>query len=564
MTSKAKGTAECIEIVDDDEEEEIDEEQLQEYSEMVENLGEFPDKVKISSLSMVSEDYSDSMTASKKLYKIIRERIMRSSRERLLPLVYLIDSILKNAKGHFIKIVENDAENWLPLVFQKLSENQKHKLQKVWKTWGDTNLFEAAKLKVMGRCFDRSSNSSIKQTISTEVAGITRTSDGSLILRKALREEMQNILDDMQSDVNEVDKISLERLAQINPSLLAKVKKTALEGLESGGQQNSQGFGHGRPRNSGSSADDDTTSLPSFLTETRPPEQIQRAKAWVEIASKTQEAAPGVVDDLLSQVRTCGETQCTRPDAISMTQYLASASATASLLSATLERIKNELDQKKNALLLAAGAASLQAGILPIMQIQVVDPSQFTNEGVKKKNDSVISMLYEVGLPFVSSADGRRFRSQLELSKHLDSLFKRSQLEKSIAKTEERGWYELDLVWAGLSKQNDMDRLPDDSIGKSKQDDTQFQGDGYSPETSTVPADEVRDRCVVCGINFKMFFDNDDGQYKYNNCREIELMNDEIALNDSEQSLVHVTCWRGLGSPDVLTMDQALQEALHF
>jgi pre-mRNA cleavage complex 2 protein Pcf11 len=54
-----------------------------------------------------------------------------------------------------------------------------------------------------------------------------------------------------------------------------------------------------------------------------------------------------------------------------------------------------------------------------------LDKSQFTNDGVKKKNDTVIASLYNVGLPFVSSSDGRRFGSQFELSSHLDSLFKR-------------------------------------------------------------------------------------------------------------------------------------------
>ena len=124
---------------------------------------------------MVSEDYSESLSASKTLYNIIRDRILQTKRERLLPLVYLIDSILKNAKGHFIKIVEDDAENWLALVFQKLPEDQKLNLKRVWKTWGDLNLFDSEKLKSMSRCFDRSSNSSVTQTISTEVAGITRT-----------------------------------------------------------------------------------------------------------------------------------------------------------------------------------------------------------------------------------------------------------------------------------------------------------------------------------------------------------------------------------------------------
>ncbi len=80
------------------------------------------------------------------------------------------------------------------------------------------------------------------------------------------------------------------------------------------------------------------------------------------------------------------------------------------------------------------------------------------------------------------------------------------------------------------------------------------------PDKWSVPADENFDRCVVCGINFKMVFDNDDGIYKYSNCRAIDVLNDDAAENESERMLVHVTCWRSLGSPLVLTPDQTLQD----
>eukprot|EP00527_Entomoneis_sp_CCMP2396_P009447 CAMPEP_0198139006 /NCGR_PEP_ID=MMETSP1443-20131203/2345_1 /TAXON_ID=186043 /ORGANISM="Entomoneis sp., Strain CCMP2396" /LENGTH=126 /DNA_ID=CAMNT_0043800973 /DNA_START=180 /DNA_END=560 /DNA_ORIENTATION=- len=126
----------------------------------------------------------------------------------------------------------------------------------------------------------------------------------------------------------------------------------------------------------------------------------------------------------------------------------------------------------------------------------------------------------------------------------------------------------MDLVWAGQAKEEEMASIftqsgtgnPEADAAAKKDHDE--HADGYSPETSAVIADESRDRCVVCGINFNMDFDNDDCQYKYYNCREIDLMNDaEIALNDSEE--VFVTCWRGLGSPKDLTMDQVLHDALH-
>ena len=56
-----------------------------------------------------------------------------------------------------------------------------------------------------------------------------------------------------------------------------------------------------------------------------------------------------------------------------------------------------------------------------------------------------------------------------------------------------------------------------------------------------------------------MHFDQDDGEWKYRNCREIEVLNDDVAEEESQDLLVHVTCHRGLGSPDFLSADQALQ-----
>lgn len=58
-----------------------------------------------------------------------------------------------------------------------------------------------------------------------------------------------------------------------------------------------------------------------------------------------------------------------------------------------------------------------------------------------------------------------------------------------------------------------------------------------------------------------MQFDNDNGIYVYSNARDIEVLNDDAAERESESMLVHVTCWRGLGSPQVLTWDQTLQNA---
>ena len=108
-----------------------------------------------------------------------------------------------------------------------------------------------------------------------------------------------------------------------------------------------------------------------------------------------------------------------------------------------------------------------------------------------------------------------------------------------MARTEERGWYISDELWTGESAREDIGKIT--GIEATETVDPTADEDEGDPSTFTMPADESRDRCVICGINFKMFFDNDDGIYKYSNCREIEVLNDEAAEKESDLLLVHVS-----------------------
>jgi pre-mRNA cleavage complex 2 protein Pcf11 len=373
---------------------------------------------------------------------------------------------------------------------------------------------------------------------------------------------MEDILDQLQSDMeNELDKVSLERLADLNPELLVNIKQTAEENLRTATNPEAGGGGASDPSQS--------EALPLYFVETRPSEAIERSKAWMEAATTAgqADAVIGRLRELVEQERTTGFDGArlyTQRQAVEMTQILAGALAAATVLQSATDRMKQE--EKES----AGGNFSL-SGLLPARGHGAratgrysVDKLSFTNRGVTVRDDAVIGMLYEVGLPFLSSVDGRRFASQGELSAHLDALFRRNQLEKAIARTEERGWFVSDAVWALLKKEEDLSASVSLGLGSDAQAATgDALGDRYDPQTTSVPADETRDRCVVCGINFKMVFDNDDGIYKYINCREIEMLNDDAADMESDEVLVHVTCWRGLGSPPAMTADQALHETLH-
>lgn len=537
----------------DDDDEDIDEEQQEEYEEMLEQLGNFPDKVMINSLSMVAEDFKDSKKAAASLYGCIRDLLMSRSiaADRKLPLVYLIDSILKNVKGQYIPLVDSDAKEWLAVAHDVVSDEQKKKIRRVWNSWREFRLFGEESLKAMGRCFsDFDAQAAAARQVAearARAVGIERKSDGTLKVSPELRKQMQILLDEAQSEgVDELEKVSLERLAEINPNLLIEIKKAAEEMVSSGGVAGTTG-------QASTAASDGGPSQPCWL-ESRPPEVVARSAEWDKLDLNHLE----MTHDVISKLQHCVRIGTTRSepvdDPVAETSLLAVASATATHLTAMLQHLQGPND-------LATGAAKSNApyymgGTKAVTKSSAtIDRTMFTNDGIKKKNESVIARLFGAGLPFVCSSDGRRFATQIALSQHLDELFRSSQVEKTMERTEERGWYISAIVWTGKGEPS-VPGAEADATGANGEAEAEEE---VSPEKATVPADETRDRCVICGINFNMFFDQDEGEWKYNNCHEIKVMNDEAAEKESELMLVHVTCLRGLGSPDCLTVDQVIQ-----
>jgi pre-mRNA cleavage complex 2 protein Pcf11 len=178
--------------------------------------------------------------------------------------------------------------------------------------------------------------------------------------------------------------------------------------------------------------------------------------------------------------------------------------------------------------------------------------------------------LYKVGLPFVCSADGRRFATLLELSRHLDVLFFSNQLEKTMERMEEHGLYSDVGAWssgadtASTALSLLLSSLLSASTKKSRSNvpgGSRARGalaGGGPAESTTIVANEAHNRCMLCGISFAMFFDQDDVEWNYMNCKEINV-EDKGPLMDVEELepvLVHFMCWEGLGSPRFLLPDQ--------
>lgn len=225
---------------------------------------------------------------------------------------------------------------------------------------------------------------------------------------------MQNVLDELQSDVtNELEKVSLERLADINPDLLNNIKTTAEDILRGGNL-------------AAANENDGQSATSNIFRETRSPSTLQRSKEWEKLNLDHVKQAQDMIAKLQLAVQegTSQDERYTFSDLYDMTNALAAVAVTSSLLGGALDRLKNQEDNKENRML-SFPEANPGIAYPSARGFLTVDKKHFTNDGVKKKNVAVIASLYAVGLPFVSSSDGRRFATQFELSSHLDALFKR-------------------------------------------------------------------------------------------------------------------------------------------
>ncbi len=560
----------------DEDEEEIDEEQIEDYCAMLDRLGNFPEKVVINGLSMAAEDFASSRSSALRIYDCILERLLdtespvMSSPDRKLPLVYALDSLLKNVGGVFIDIIQDGAVGWMPRVYdifdRARKEDEKARLKRVWNTWREFGIIkDADRWREIGRCFLEAEERARAAAASSDVriagggasAGIARNADGTLLIPPLLRRQMQLLLDEVQSTgVDELDKVSLERLADINPDLLNQIKEAAMEEQKLQQQQQQQ------RQSSSISSNLPSSGIANYAAAAAAHSPVGPISDWSRLKLNHLDKTHDLVSSLQRHVRSANEMTVVASQRDDVVHLYASLSASAQILT---DMLRQRQDGTGLVGYFGVGGKGGENERVDRRRLRrsysLVKRENFTTEGVKRRNDGVIAQLYEVGLPFVCSADGRRFGTQLELSKHLDALFRNSQLEKTMDRTDERGWYADVGVWSsggGRNATSASSSAAEKSSIAHKIAAGVSSGEGGT-ESTTVVADETRDRCVLCGINFAMFFDQDDGEWKYRNCMEMNVDGDDgptLVEEELEPALVHVTCWKGLGGPNFLTPDQ--------
>lgn len=493
------------------------------------------DKVLINALTMIAEDYSTAFPEScAAIYQLIHQRLCSKTLrpECKLSLVYLVDSILKNVRGFFTKIMAPKISEWMKPLFDELKEDANGKLRRVWDTWKTNNfsIFSEEEWAKMGKCFIAQDAKAKHKDTKAKKAGIIKNADGSLKLPSALRKKMQLILDDMNQDVEELERVSLERLANINLDLLIKIKENGQELLTNQQIENGNGVNGQRP------IDLDGGVGGNSFTEFRSAELVKRCQEWEKIDLDPMDKGNEVIGLLQKRVRVESTSGKGFPGPeIDGNKLLGVSSALATYLSSMLTNFSQ----------LSKNVDTLTMKGIRVTTPQTVDKSKFTSDGLKQKDESAILRLYAGGLPFICNLDGRRFATATEMQRHYDKIFVQNRVKETMERTEERSWYQEEEIWTG-QKQETRGTAIDGAEGE-----TSDQVD--DPMADTVTADEARDKCGICATKFEMFYDQDDGEWKYKNCREIIVDNGD---DESENILIRSSCWKGLGSPDFLTKDQ--------
>lgn len=90
---------------------------LENYSKKLDDLGTHPDKQKINGLTMTARDVSAGFVSGlspSKVIDLIYKKVLYVPTMKKVPLLYVLDSILFNVKGTYLRIVESR----LPQIFQ--------------------------------------------------------------------------------------------------------------------------------------------------------------------------------------------------------------------------------------------------------------------------------------------------------------------------------------------------------------------------------------------------------------------------------------------------------------
>ena len=490
---------------------------LEDFEDTVNTLNKHPDKAIINALTLLSDDNQQYLP---QIYNLIKNKIASHLTPALhkLPLLYLVDSMLNNCTGPACRsTIEPSVTDMFRSMYTAVSDEHRGKMKKVLRLWTERGQFGTKEIEGMQRLFGDGPT----QISNSSSSSSSRASYSLASIPAPVVSRMRQMLGDMGSEMGET--VTLEQLVSMNEGLVRQMEEQA----------------RGEVGSSASSSSSSSSSVPP------PPPPPTSSNLWHSAVPIDPSAAAALVADL-DQTLVALTTSAADPIAQAALYPISLAcSATSQFLSTLLADLppplpppSNSSSSSSSSTSSSSSASSSSASSSSSSQgpggIRI-DPKDFTNEGIKKKHPTSVYDLYN-RLPFLSKSDGRRFRTQKDLSEHLDGVFQKNRAEKDNQGREVvavRRWLRTEADWVARKE------LEGDTPEAEGTDD---DGEG---EEDVVDADESRPSCAICGKNFSSAYSDDRAGYVYADARE-HVVEEDNGMESDEQ-LAHASCCKKLG-----------------
>ncbi|KDO25211.1 hypothetical protein SPRG_20790 [Saprolegnia parasitica CBS 223.65] len=153
----------------------------------------------------------------------------------------------------------------------------------------------------------------------------------------------------------------------------------------------------------------------------------------------------------------------------------------------------------------------------------------------KRRIDANIYLLYE-GLPFVCAGSGVRFANEKQLSEHMDFLFQYNRAQRERTKGgNSRPWYPDEEQWAtdfcAVSSTKEVD-----GVAAIAQQEAEVDKDVL--DQARVPVDEATTKCRICGEQFSKCWDDDEEEWMYQNA-----VRGTIQTSPPKETIFHKYCY---------------------
>mmetsp|Transcript_22897 Transcript_22897/g.23123 ORF Transcript_22897/g.23123 Transcript_22897/m.23123 type:complete len:804 (+) Transcript_22897:150-2561(+) len=478
-----------------------------------------------------------------------------TSKALKVPLFYLVDSVLKNVGGPYIPLFSSHIVEVFRRVFDELNEQDQARLDYMLSTWEERRVLQRELLVSMrnhigtrivciplpvpiphyrGQDTGVGRHSSVlSMPLGLEDRRRGRDESGwrgeyeerrpgglvgGRVFKQQVRREMTALLEKMYDDMRVVDRLPLEDLQRMNPTLYTQLWQTA-EGTVHDRQERELVRAGGRSAERGSRGFLEPEAKKPRLDRGRERDR-SRVKAFVGEVPVTVDLTRA--NKLIRRLRQTMRMKKTDSDGVGCVD------AVTARLSSLLVHV--HIPPPLPSILSGATLSVAGADDDDISQVQPSKPPEpvkrvsppFRADELGKNPAAAIRAMY-ADRRYVSRQDGLRFLTQQELGAHLDTLFVRNRgKQRKDEHRDCRSWYCTIPQWV-----SDFSALTQFN-SKSVSDTGALTGGGGgegegedSDEEMVVPADEQFPRCPVSNEAFLQEWDGEEGDYVYRNAVKI-------------------------------------------